>query len=278
MSEHRNEAGADPRPVPYDLIFGSADFDEGRFELIAEQARAHRAVTAPALVLLPAAGELLRGLLPEESRGAEHRDLVAQVSALLFHAFRFWLHGRCVCALDEATARSLLTRTEPVGEWPLRTPAPAGYVQLPRHLVWSRVAEDAAAEPVDGFFWSAPTADEGARGQRLDLLLALGVRRDRPGLSVVDASLEDSERLVHWADVDARPGGTDFENVLPGGELQGYHSLTTQAEVLKLASRCFWYLDTAGAAGENVTATDPADVATTAPSDKSATAPDAADG
>ncbi|CAN5694912.1 hypothetical protein BH23GEM9_BH23GEM9_21410 [soil metagenome] len=231
------------RVTPYELVFGGDTFDESRFELLREQVDAHGAATPTALFMLPAAGELLRDLLPGEDGNATHSEVVAQVSALMFHAFRFWRHGRIIRTLPEAETRALLDSGQPIGEWLLRTPAPAGYVQLPRNLLWARVADDAAAEPVDGFFWSSPTSDEGLRGERLDLLVCLGVRRGRPGVSIMDVSIESAGPLQHWADVEARPGGHDFANVLPGGELQGYHSLMTQAEVLKLASRCFHHLD-----------------------------------
>jgi hypothetical protein len=233
-----------PRPTPYELIFGAPAFDETRFELVREQAAERRAVTPTELFMLPAAGMLQRELLPADADPATHRELVAQMSVLLFHAFRFWLHGRTTYELTEPVARALIVPGPLAAGWQFRAPSPAGYIQLPRNLFWARVADDAAPEPVDGFFWSAPSADEDGSAGRLDLLLALGVRRGRPGLSLVAAAVEPAETVQQWADVAARPGGTDFENVLPGGELQGYHSLTTMAEVLKLAARCFWRIDT----------------------------------
>src|SRR5690606_32011032 len=89
------------------------------------------------------------------------------------------------------------------------------------------------------FFWSSPGANAQAAGDRLDLLFALGVRAGRPGLSLFDIALDTTAKLSEWATVDARPDGTDFENVLPGGELQGYHAITVGAEALKLATLCF---------------------------------------
>jgi hypothetical protein len=126
----------------------------------------------------------------------------------------------------------------------LRAPAPAGYLQLPHQLLWTRIAEGAPAEAADGFFWSMPAAEEGARSERLDLLLVLGMRRGRPGASLVDVTVESAGELAQWADPEARPGGPDFGNILPGGELRDYLGLVTQAEVLKLASLCFWLADT----------------------------------
>jgi hypothetical protein len=200
-------------------------------------------VDPTALLMLPAAGTLLRELLPEAEESTSHRDVVTQTAALLFHGFRFWLHGGANFSVGETELRALLSSTQAVGEWQLRTPAPAGYLQLPRNVIWARVAEDGPAEPLDGFFWNMPAEAEMQRGERLDLLLCLGVRRGRPGLSLVDVSVESAEPLQHWGDVQARPDGDDFANILPGGELQRYHGLTMQAEVLKLAARCFHHLD-----------------------------------
>jgi hypothetical protein len=227
------------RVTPWDIIFGGPAFDLSAFELIREQVEARPARTTTELFMLPAAGTLLRDVLPEDEPGTAHREVVRQVTALLFHAFRYWLHGRRVWELTEATTRALLLPQASADGSPVAPPAPAGYVQLPRNLLWARVAEDAAPEPVDGFFWSAPADAEGAGPPRLDLLLALGVRAGRPGVSVVEVSVEAADALQQWADVEARPGGTDFDNMLPGGELQGYHALITRTEVLKLAARCF---------------------------------------
>ncbi|HSJ07164.1 MAG TPA: hypothetical protein VK936_10695 [Longimicrobiales bacterium] len=253
MTNPETEAGggAGPnRPVPYDLVFAAPGFDESRFAVVQEEAESRGAVSAGELLLLPAAGALLRELHPEAVGPGDERDRIARAGALLFHAYRHWRHGRCVYALSERAVRALLDLTESVGPWAFRAPAPAGYVQLPRNLLWARVEEDAVPEPVDGFFWSWPGPEEGARTPRLDLLFCLGVRRGRPGVSLADISLDVAADAEQWADVEARPGGTDFENVLPGGELQGYHALTTQAEALKLAVRCFRRIDAGGATAD----------------------------
>lgn len=232
------------RVTPWDVVFGGGAFD-ARLDELEAQAPARSATTPTELFMLPAAGELLRELLPESTADA-HREVVAQISALMFHGFRFRLHGRRVVRVDEAAIRRLVDDRPHVGEWAFRAPGPAGYLQLPRNLFWARVAEDAPAEPADGFFWSAPEPEEGVRGARLDLLVCLGVRPDRPGLSLVEVGVESGGPLQHWADVQARHDGSDFANLLPGGELQNYYALATQAEVLKLASLCFWHLDTRG--------------------------------
>jgi hypothetical protein len=228
------------KQTPFELIFETGGFDTKRFGVLREQAERHGAATIAELLALPAGGELLRELAADVA-APDHSELVWQVGALLFHAFRYWLHGRVVYRFSETAVRALLE--EERTEWNFRAPAGAGYVQLPRNRFWARPADDAAAEAVDGFFWSAPAEDEGARGQRLDLLLGLGVRPARPGLTVVSISLEPGNDLAQWADVQARPDGSDFDNVLPGGELQGYRALTTHAEALKLAVRAFRHID-----------------------------------
>jgi hypothetical protein len=264
-------------PTPYDLVFGAPGFDEARFDQLAEE-DGGRAAAPAELLMLPTGGALLREMLPADVEGTAHVALVRQVGALLFHAYRFRLHGRCVYRLTPVQLQPLLDGTAPPPDWQFRVPGPAGYVQLPRNALWARADEGVAPEPVDGFFWNAPeaaadpapapdspatgSADSPATGSadspaapdppgvaRLDLLLALGVRAGRPGLSLVPVSVEAPATLEQWARVEARPDGTDFANVLPGGELQGYHALTTQAEVLKLAVLCFWHLDTVAADG-----------------------------
>lgn len=229
-----NESSDTPRVSPYQLIFGPAVFDAERFERVREQADAHNAVTQDELFMLPAAGELLHELAPPEGG----KDTVAQVRALLFSAYQYWRHGRRTYSVTQPLLEEVIAPGAALAA-PPEPPSEAGYVQLPRNIVWARVSEEAPPEPVDGFFWSAPAAGDGGSVERLDLLFALGLRPGRPGLSLFDVSLDAAAQLTDWANVDVRPDGEDFANVLPGGELQGYRAVTTGAEALKLAARCF---------------------------------------
>jgi hypothetical protein len=160
------------------------------------------------------------------------------VSALLFSAFRHWRFGCHTYRITEPLLRSVIAPDSTPPAEP-RPPSEAGYVQLPRNIIWARVSDDVAPEPVDGFFFSAPASAGSGSAARIDLLFALGLRPGRPGLSLFDISLDAAAQLTEWATVDARPEGEDFANVLPGGELQGYHAITTGAEALKLAALCF---------------------------------------
>ena len=169
-------------------------------------------------------------------------DALTQYGRLLYHAFHYWREQKPTRRVDEDGLRWLLDEVTSVGDWTLNTPTGSGYLQLPRNVVWAEPAPGLTPEPVDGFFWRyTEPEDEPAH---LHVLLVLGVRPDRAGFSVVPATgVLDTER--HWAEVDARPDGTDFETKLPGGDMDALYSVENAAEVLKLASLCFWKLDPA---------------------------------
>jgi len=234
--------GVVARLTPYELVFGG-DFERDRFPAIREEAEALGAdVRDPErFLLLGKVTELLRELSPDEA-GA---DLYGRYGALLYQAYQFWAFGKRLYVLDAGLARRLVEGTAPVGGWEMTPPHPAGYLQLPRHLFWSRVEENSPAEPVDGFFWTMIGAEDPLDPpyRRLDAVLILGVRADRPGFSTIPiGSALVQAPLGHWADADARPGGSDFENVLPGGELQDWYAIVTELEAFKLISRIFWYV------------------------------------
>lgn len=264
------------RLTPYELVFGDAEvFESERFPEIREEIEKRGAGTADpdAFVLLGTVGSLLRDIMPEEDLPKEARsELFRRHGRLLHQAYHFWAFGRRAFAVDRPVIRYLVETSPRVGDWRLRPPAPAGYLQLPRHLFWGRIEPDAPPEPIDGFFWTmiGTEAAEDPPYARLDLLLALGMRPGRPGFASIDvgAPLDageedgdggDDDAPVHWAHADARPGGADFENVLPGGEIEGLYAITTPTEALKLASLCFWYIDRhpealVGASAESVEA------------------------
>ena len=92
--------------------------------------------------------------------------------------------------------------------------------ELPRNLLWARVSDQAAPEPVDGFFWTSPS-DHTGRPARLDVVLCAGIRPGRPGFAAYEiAAPLPAEAPGHWGDLEARENGSDFENILPGGELE----------------------------------------------------------
>lgn len=242
MSNEHTEGGEPVRLTPYEMVFGHAYFEEDRFAASRDEAAALGAETSrpEEFVRLSSVTQLLQDLLPE---GASGLDLEKHAQ-LLFQAYNFWRFGRSLWALEAGLARELVEPEPEVGSWELTPPDPAGYIQFPRHLFWSRIEEEASPEPVDGIFWTMVGEEDPARPpySRIDVLLVLGMRADRAGFSTIVVSRDEfAQPLGHWADGPARPEGRDFENILPGGELQDWLGLLTEAEVLKLVSRIFWY-------------------------------------
>src|SRR5690606_26249105 len=99
----------------------------------------------------------------------------------------------------------------------------------------ARRPSGAPAEPLDGFFWVY--SDTGA--PQLAIVAALGVRADRGGFSVLDAAAP-LPADGHFA-ADAPPEG-EFDNFLPGGELQKLFGVRTSEALMRLASLLLWQL------------------------------------
>ncbi len=230
------------RPLPYDLAFADPAFEQTHFPAMQEEGE--RLGIDPAdpgqLLELHGAAAVLRTVLSDSDESA-----VASFGPLLFQGYHFWHFGKPVIELDATAFRSLLSDQLQVGPWQMIPPAGAGYLQLPRNLLWARIAEAATPEPVDGFFWTMIGAGDPLVPpfSRLDLLLVMGLVPNRPGFSVVEiGTLLGEEPQGHWGDAKARDDAQlDFANVLPGGELQQLHALETTGEALKLVSRVFWH-------------------------------------
>ena len=208
------------RSHPFQLIF--AGELEQKLAAIREEAEA-RGVDArdrQRVAMLLSTGEVLRELLPDDVPPAA----VQQVATLVYYCYHFWAAGKPVFEIFEADLRRLLgPEFKPPAD--ITIPADAGYVALPRNRIWSRIEEESHAEAVDGFFFV-----DG------DILLVLGLIPGRPGFSIMEAR---DETGGDFSNTQARAEGDDFANVLPGGEIQGHFAVTNQAEVLKLAHRCF---------------------------------------
>ena len=157
-----------------------------------------------------------------------------EYGVLAFHAVPFQQAGCPVLLADTALCRFLTGAWE--GSGAPAPPGSAGYVQLPRHLFWAQAEAGTPPEPVDGFFWTV------SAGAVLHLLLALGMRDGRPGLSIVPVADAPLAEAGGWLAATVREEGPDFATTLPGGELQGLLSFTAAGEVLKLAARLFAHL------------------------------------
>jgi hypothetical protein len=220
------------RLTPYEVGIPGRRFVEDTFRLITEEAEGRSVDTLDpgAFALLGQVGLAVREVQGEERGGGE----LQRYAAFLYRAYHFRRDGEPLFLLEAAAARRLVGSTpEPFAAWRGGLPSEAGYLQLPRHLFWSRPDEEGPAEPLDGIFWTHSSRDT------LSLLVALGVRAERPGISVVEIpplSLEDAAR---WPVETVREGGMDFATTLPGGEMDALYSVVTLGEALKLAARVF---------------------------------------
>ena len=229
------------RLLPYDLVFSDDAFETTHFPEIRAEAEHSGARTADPIRFfhLPAVAPLLRETVTESEHSA-----VEEFGPLLFQGYHFWRFGKEVFAFDEPFVRDLLSPTRTIGTWELLPPRPAGYLQLPRNLVWARIAEDAPAEAIDGVFWTMVGAADPMVPPfaRLDAVVVLGMMEGRPGFSIAEVQVPLEDLPAHWGDAYARETGVDFANILPGGELNRYLGIETTGEILKLMSRCFWFL------------------------------------
>lgn len=225
MSLHDDYA----RMTPYELAVGEPERADELVRAVEEEA-AGRGADPEALhsfVTMGAVEALVRELAGADAlTGAVHR-----YGALVFHVFHFTRARQPLYLLGTHAAR-LLVEGAPEGE-PV-APAPAGYLQLPRHLFWAP-GEDATPESVDGLFWTT------TRAGALHALLATGLRPDRAGFGIVplpEAPLSEAEA---WLGVDARGDGDDFASSMPGGEIDALYEVRTSGEIFKLLARFFAY-------------------------------------
>jgi hypothetical protein len=118
-------------------------------------------------------------------------------------------------------------------------------LQFPAQRLWARVTVDAPFEPVDGCFVvvddTAPAPDSGAH---LRALLVLGLRPERPGVSLVSYRTDlDPIRAAEHADHPWREDAAPFANAIPGGERQSLLAITTTSELEGLVLRALHLLD-----------------------------------
>ena len=237
-------AEAVARLTPYELVFGETGFEARTFPRIQAEAE-DRGVdpTHPErFAFLTTGAEAVREVIPTDAPP----DAFDQYRLLLYHAFNFWRFGKRLYFLEPPVARFLVEAAPALDGWDPVLPQPSVYVQFPGNLFWASVTPDAPPEPVDGFFATCMEADDafGRRYQRLEVLMVLGIRRNRAGFSLISFDAEIVPGIAAaWAETPGREDGADFESILPGGEMAGLYSVVTLPEALKLVARALWYVD-----------------------------------
>jgi hypothetical protein len=232
------------RVTPYELAFGEAGMEAHLFAAIEAEVDAGRieATRLDRFTLIPAAERALAEIVPEEAPP----EATEQHRVVLFHAFNFWRFGRRFYLLEPEVARGLVDAPPSIGTETLPVPHPSFYIQFPANLFWGSIAPDTPPEPVDGFFVTTfdGTDPLGDPFRHVHALMILGIRRNRAGFSAIAFETESGPRIsTEWLEQQAREDGSDFENVLPGGEMQGIYSILTIGEAQKLLGRALAELD-----------------------------------
>jgi hypothetical protein len=171
-------------------------------------------------------------------------DAVDEYGELLYQGYQFWSFGRRLYFFDTAVTDGLTAPEYAMDGWILAAP-PACYLQFPYQRIWARVGADQPFEPVDGCFVVVDdTAPAPQAGAHLRAQLVLGVRTDRPGVSLMSYRTDlDPYSVSRLARAPWREEGEPFANAIPGGERKGYRTLATTSELEALVLRAFHYLD-----------------------------------
>ena len=206
------------RPTPFDLVFSG---------LAPEQFPALRDALATAaadprdrdaFLLTRPAMTVLRELRPAD---AEVEEGLAELTALLHHAYLHWADGLQTWTLRSDDLRRLLGAGRP----PVALPAESGYLQLPKRQVWASLGTGNPWEPMDGCFVHA--TPDGA----LRVLGVFGLHPARDGFTVAEA-------VGRGGGSQARGDGTPlFAPSLEGGARAGLHGLVEPGELVELAAR-----------------------------------------
>ena len=227
------------RTTPYELIV--EPLESAVFPAIREEAvrRGRDTRRRDQFVLLGHAGAVLRDWVADDAPP----DAIEQYADLLYHGYNFWSFGRRLFVFEEPVARALTEPMVGLEDWSPELPS-ASYLQLPHHLAWARVNPDAPFEPADGCFVVMDhTEPAPGAGLHLRVLLVLGLRQDRPGLSLVSyrTDLEPRGGLRRAAQP-TRENGVAFANLIPGGERRGYRTIATNGELEALVVRALGYV------------------------------------
>jgi hypothetical protein len=249
------------RLTPYELILEPLereDFPAIRAEGEQRGSDVHR---RDQFLLLGHAGAALEEMVADDA----DPESLDEYGELLYQGFQFWSYGRRLYSFDAGVTAALTEPDYYIGNWIFAAP-PASYLQFPYQKLWARVSADAPYEPLDGVFVVAAETEERAdSGVHVRAQMVLGLRPDRPGVSLVSYRDDlDPAKVAVRAASPWRAEGVAYANAIPGGERMGYRTLATTSELEALVIRSFHYLDTHPDRLERVT-DDPSEDATHLP-------------
>ncbi|HEU4564374.1 MAG TPA: hypothetical protein VFS05_06995 [Gemmatimonadaceae bacterium] len=232
--------GTPARATPYELIL--EPIEQSAWPAIREEAE-HRGVDTrrrDRFVLLGHVGATLQDMVPDDAPA----DAIEEYADLLYHGYQFWSYGRRLYVVDGERAEAFAAPEAELGSWILAAP-PACYIQLPYQRFWARVTTEAPYEPVDGFFVVVDDTEPApGAGAHMRILLILGLRADRPGISLVSYRTDlEPESAAERARRPWREDAEPFASTIPGGERRGIHTIATTSELEALVLRILAYLD-----------------------------------
>jgi hypothetical protein len=240
------------RLTPYELILEPLERDDFPAIRAEGEQRGSDVHRRDQFLLLGHAGAALDEMVAEDADPAS----LDEYGELLYLGFQFWSYGRRIYSLDDAVTSQLTAPAYPIGDWIFAGP-PACYLQFPYQKLWARVSADAPYEPLDGIFAvAAETEQRAGSGAHLRVQMVLGLRPDRPGVSLVSYRDDlDPAKVAARAEHPWRAEGVAYANAIPGGERRDYRTLATTSELEALVIRAFHYLDTHPDRLERVTET-----------------------
>jgi hypothetical protein len=205
------------RLTPFELAFGES---AARLADVADEAAAARKDPTDRAQFgsLPSVQRLLTDIEATETL-SEHPEAAGEYLSLLYAAFRFWQAGGGVYDVE----RDIVDRA-PTPRLP-RVPRGACYVRFPERWLWAQIDETAPHEPIDGFFVA-----ESADGRQLSVVVVLGLRSDREGVSQISIATAPEDLQAAAASVREEA----FAPLMEGGRQAGFRSLASVAELLHL--------------------------------------------
>jgi hypothetical protein len=205
---------------PYDFVF--EQFDESNFRDIRDEAGPPEELDLSNFAKLSSVHRSLQEMGAYEM--SEHAaDALAQYMTLLFVAFRYWRAGRHTVSPKRAQLEAHMS------DAPGTPPAPphdALYISLPEQLFWAQTDPEAPHEPIEGMFVTFTAAADS-----YTVAAVLGLRPERHGFSQLSVTAGGND-LVAAPECIRQP---PFEPIMEGGTQAGFHSVTSEAELLQLA-------------------------------------------
>jgi len=239
VSDHLGAAPSGRRLTPYELIV--QPLEQSAFAAIRAEAaqRGSDPANRDQFALLGLVGATLQEMAADDAPA----QAIESYTELLYQGYQLWSFGRRVYVLSE---RAIAQFTHPVSDlhdWVLAAPA-ACYLQFPAQRIWARVGPDMPYEPADGCFVAVRDGASDDAGAHLRVLLVLGLREERPGISLVShVATFDPRAAADRGRAPWREGTAAFSNAIPGGERMGYRTIATMSELEALVLRALRHVD-----------------------------------